>query len=294
MNKQKYLSRGAVVLCLLLLMLAGGCKKKAPMTPPPPPPPPPPAAAPTATLSASPTTIERGQSSTLSWTTTGATAVSIDQGIGDVSTSGSRSVSPSSSTTYTLTAKGEGGSTTATARITITAPPPPPPTPRPVVTETLEEAFAKNVRDVYFDYDKSDIRDDQKSTLADAAASRSNGTRSTATPKVARRVRGDATDPLDRVAYDPSDNMTRAEPEETASYFVDLPASPRLAVPPRLPITPRPIPDVRRLSVREAVRALHGAGFRVRVVAAASSGTLPAAGTMAAPGTLVQLTRPLE
>lgn len=170
MNKQKYLSRASVILCLLLLMLAGGCKKKAPVAPPPPPPPPPPAAAPTATLSASPTTIERGQSSTLSWTTTGSTGVSIDQGIGDVSTSGSRSVSPSSSTTYTLTAKGPGGSTQATARITVSAPPPPPPPPPPVVTETLEQAFAKNVRDVYFDYDKSDVRDDQKSTLADAAS----------------------------------------------------------------------------------------------------------------------------
>ena len=123
MNKQKYLSRASVILCLMLLMLAGGCKKKAPVAPPPPPPPPPPASAPTATLSASPSTIERGQSSTLSWTTTGATSVSIDQGIGDVSTSGSRSVSPSSSTTYTLTAKGEGGTTPATARITVTAPP---------------------------------------------------------------------------------------------------------------------------------------------------------------------------
>jgi peptidoglycan-associated lipoprotein len=170
MNKQKYLSRASVILCLLLLMLAGGCKKKAPIAPPPPPPPPPPASAPTATLSASPSTIERGQSSTLSWTTTGATNVSIDQGIGDVSTSGSRSVSPSSSTTYTLTAKGEGGTTPATARITVTAPPPPPPPPPTRPSKTFEEEFTENVRDVYFDYDKSDVRDDQKSTLADAAS----------------------------------------------------------------------------------------------------------------------------
>jgi peptidoglycan-associated lipoprotein len=170
MNKQKVLSRVPVVLCLLLLMLAGGCKKKAPVATPPPPPPPPPPAAATATLSANPATIERGQSSTLSWTTTGATSVSIDQGIGDVSTSGSRSVSPSSSTTYTLTAKGEGAPATAMARITVTAPPAPPPPDRPIVTETLEQGFAKNVRDVYFDYDKSDIRDDQKSTLSDAAS----------------------------------------------------------------------------------------------------------------------------
>ena len=169
MNRQKYLSRASVILCLLLLTFAGGCKKKAPVAPTPPSPPPPPAAMPTATLSANPATIERGQSSTLSWTTTDATNVSIDQGIGDVSTSGSRSVSPSASTTYTLTAKGPGGTTPATARITVSTPAPPAPPP-PVVTERLEDAFTRNVRDVYFDYDKSDIREDQKSTLTDAAS----------------------------------------------------------------------------------------------------------------------------
>ncbi|HXN76482.1 MAG TPA: PASTA domain-containing protein, partial [Gemmatimonadaceae bacterium] len=54
------------------------------------------------------------------------------------------------------------------------------------------------------------------------------------------------------------------------------------------------IPDVRGLSVRAAVRAIHNAGFRVRLIGASSAGTLPAAGTIAAPGTLVQLSRPLE
>jgi peptidoglycan-associated lipoprotein len=168
MNKRKSLSQASVILCLLLLILAGGCKKKAPVAPTPPPPPPPPAAAPTVTLSANPTSIERGQSSTLTWSSTNATNVSIDQSIGDVSTSGSRSVSPSSSTTYLITAKGEGGTETATARITVTAPPPPPPAPTPV-TETLDDLFPKRVRDVYFDYDRSDIRNDQQSTLSEAA-----------------------------------------------------------------------------------------------------------------------------
>lgn len=169
MNKRKVLSQTAAIVCLLLLMLAAGCKKKAPVMPPPPPPPPPPAAAPTVTLSANPTTIERGRSATLTWSTTNATNVSIDQGIGDVSTSGSRSVSPSSSTTYTITVKGEGGTQTANARITVTAPPPPLPPPPPVRGPSVEELFNQSVRDVYFDYDKSDIRDDQKSALSDAA-----------------------------------------------------------------------------------------------------------------------------
>jgi peptidoglycan-associated lipoprotein len=74
-------------------------------------------------------------------------------------------VSPTESTTYTLTAKGPGGSTTATARVTVTQPPPPPP-PKPQVREiTDEEDFARNIKDAYFDYDKSDIRPDAQQVL---------------------------------------------------------------------------------------------------------------------------------
>jgi hypothetical protein len=83
---------------------------------------------PTAAISANPSTIEQGHSSTLSWTTTNSSTISIDQGIGNVSASGSRSVSPASSTTYTLTAQGMGGGSTAsaTARITVMPPVPAP------------------------------------------------------------------------------------------------------------------------------------------------------------------------
>jgi len=138
----------------------------------------------------------------------------------------------------------------------------------------------------------------EKSTLAETQDHPSANSASARGVRFARASRGDATDPVDRTSYDPSDNLTPPEPQEgTASYVVDLPASPRSRViAPTAPIalTPRAIPNVRGLSVREAVRALHGAGFRVRLITAPSSGTLPAAGTMAAPGSLVQLTRPLE
>lgn len=93
-------------------------------------------------------------------------------------------------------------------------------------------------------------------------------------------------------SYDPNRNVTaRAATEATTSYLVELPSS--LKSPPA-PILPRAIPDVSGLSVREAVRALHHAGFRVRLLGASTLGTLPAAGSMAAPGTLIQLSRPLE
>jgi len=159
----------------------------------------------------------------------------------------------------------------------------------PVTQIVLRAALA--ARDAALD--REGLAASEKSTLAESAVGPSKAA-STSAPRLARE-RGDATDRLDRAAYDPSDNMTpRAMPEETAPYIVDLLASPRPAAAPRAALTARPIPDVRWLSVREAVRTLHSAGFRVRVVTAASSATFPAAGTMATPGSLVQLTRPLE
>ena len=88
------------------------------------------AAATTVTLTALPTTIGPNGSSVLTWSSTNATAVSIDQGVGAVTplASGSVTVKPTQTTTYTITATGAGGSVTATATVTVTATPPPVPT----------------------------------------------------------------------------------------------------------------------------------------------------------------------
>jgi peptidoglycan-associated lipoprotein len=146
-----------LVFILGAIMMLGACKKKAAPPPPPPPLPPP---APTASLSANPNSIEKGQSTTLTWQTTLATDVSID-GIGAVQPNGSQQVTPADSTTYHLVAKGAGGTQEATARVTVnTAPPPPPP---PSATE--EELFAQRVKDIYFDYDSDAIRPDQQTSL---------------------------------------------------------------------------------------------------------------------------------
>jgi len=79
---------------------------------------------PTATASVMPTSITQGSSAMLSWSTTNATSVTIDQGVGTVSASGSRTVSPSVTTTYTVTAANGTSSATATATLTVTVPPP--------------------------------------------------------------------------------------------------------------------------------------------------------------------------
>ncbi len=153
-----------IVFALCVVMTLGACKKKVAPAPPPPPPPPPPA--PTATLSANPNTIQKGQSTTLTWQTTNATDVTVE-GIGSVQPNGSQQVTPEDSVTYRLTAKGPGGTQEATARVTVTPPPPPPPPPAPAPSD--EEVFAQNVKDVFFDYDKADIRADQQAALtADA------------------------------------------------------------------------------------------------------------------------------
>ena len=115
----------------------------------------------------SPDTIQHGQSATLSWQTSNATDVSID-GVGAVQPSGSQQVTPTDSTTYHLTAKGSGGTQDATTRLTVTPPPaaaaPPPPSP------SEEDLFGQSVKDIYFEYDKSDIRADQQSAIqADVA-----------------------------------------------------------------------------------------------------------------------------
>lgn len=84
--------------------------------------------APTCTLSANPDAIDEGGSSTLSWNTSNATSVSINQGIGAVGARGNRSVSPAADTTYTLTATGAGGRVTCADTITVTSVQPDAPT----------------------------------------------------------------------------------------------------------------------------------------------------------------------
>src|SRR6266853_6932838 len=146
-----------LVLAMSAVLVLGACKKKA--APPPPPAPPPPA--PTASLSANPNTVQQGQSTTLSWETTGATDISID-GIGAVQPNGSQQVTPADSTTYHLTAKGPGGTQEATARVTVNAPAAPP---APTASATEEELFSQTVKDIFFEYDKFDISPDQQAAL---------------------------------------------------------------------------------------------------------------------------------
>lgn len=150
------------LLAVLATVLSTGCAKKVAKAQPPATPPAPPS--PTATLAANPTIIQQGQQTTLTWQTSNANEITI-AGIGALPASGSRTLTPNASTTYTLVAKGPGGSSDASARVTVNA---------AVATVTAgpsnADLFAKNVRDVFFDYDKSNIRSNQIGTTEGNAA----------------------------------------------------------------------------------------------------------------------------
>lgn len=77
-------------------------------------------------FSANPPAISVGQSSTLSWSVSGATNLSIDHGVGTVAGS-SLIVTPAATTTYTLTATNASASVMATATVTVNPVLPPPP-----------------------------------------------------------------------------------------------------------------------------------------------------------------------
>ena len=70
-------------------------------------------------FTASPSPINQGQTSALSWTTSGATSLSIDNGVGSVTGLTTTNVTPAQTTTYTLTATNAGGSTTRQVTVTI-------------------------------------------------------------------------------------------------------------------------------------------------------------------------------
>jgi len=176
MNERRlYVSKIVMLLLVLSLVLfAAACKKKVPPPPPPPPPvvtppappPPPPARATINSFTAEPSTIERGQSSTLSWSISNATDMNISAGIGAVQSQGQRQVFPNATTTYTLTARGPGGMDTRSVTVTVSTPPPPPPPP-PAAPPTLSstELLERQAQDAYFDFDKSDIRSDAREAL---------------------------------------------------------------------------------------------------------------------------------
>jgi len=156
---------GLLLGVVAFVAFAGGCKKQV-ASHPPTQAAPQPTAQPTVTLNASPTSVKSGDTVTLSWTSTDATDLDIEPGVGKVVAQGTTPVNPTQSTTYTITATGPGGTATADARITVGAAPVETP---PSGNQNLSELFEQNVKDAYFDFNKSDIRGDARDNLAKTA-----------------------------------------------------------------------------------------------------------------------------
>lgn len=157
-------------LAVAAILLVGACEKKyvpiAPLEATPPPAPP----IPTARFTATPATVHPGEAVQLEWSTQYATYVSIYP-VGEVDFRGRRSVVPSGSTVYSLTALGPGGTYRSTLEVTVIGEPPaPPPAPAPTVERgpSERELFERNVKDVFFAYNRYDLRP------ADAGVLRAN------------------------------------------------------------------------------------------------------------------------
>jgi peptidoglycan-associated lipoprotein len=156
----------SVTLLFGFVTLAGfvaGCKKQV-ATRPPTSAPAPPAAQPTVTLDASPASISAGGTSTLSWSSTSATDLDIEPEVGKVAPQGSTPVMPTRSTTYTITASGAGGSATASARVDVGGAAPPSRN-EGTAAPNVSELFEQNVKDVFYELDKSDLRPDGRDVL---------------------------------------------------------------------------------------------------------------------------------
>jgi hypothetical protein len=106
--------------------------------------------------------------------------------------------------------------------------------------------------------------------------------RSAAATRVARDSTGAARgDSLRAAAVLADDDSASATP-----IVATLPLPVRTSASPR---APRPVPDVRGLTLRAAALALHSAGFRVELGDGAPGLTIPAAGVVAPAGSLVRL-----
>jgi peptidoglycan-associated lipoprotein len=167
----------AVTLAVLVLFAAGCAPKKVAVAPAPPPqpggvvPPPTPGAPVVNSFTAEPSTIEPGQSSTLRWSISNATDMTIDRGVGAVQSQGQRQVFPRASTSYTLTVRGPGGMDSRSVTVEVsTAPPPPPPPGVRTPQLTGEQILSQQGQDAFFDYDMSEIRADGRAALTSDAA----------------------------------------------------------------------------------------------------------------------------
>ena len=99
-----------------------------------------------------PDSVQKGQCSTLTWSSSNATGATLDPGIGSVSTNGSKQVCPDSTTLYRLGVSGDGASGSASTTVTVT------------------HVVDKLALHVNFDFNKATIRKGEDAELQKAVA----------------------------------------------------------------------------------------------------------------------------
>ena len=118
------------------------------VAPAPPPVAPPPPATPSANVTITPTSITKGETANLNWTSQNASKCEIQPAIGSVQPQGTVSVTPADNSSYILTCEGIGGVATSTATIAVIPP--------PVVK--VAKLCSPAVVNIQFDTNKSDIK----------------------------------------------------------------------------------------------------------------------------------------
>jgi cell division protein FtsI (penicillin-binding protein 3) len=148
----------------------------------------------------------------------------------------------------------------------------------PITRAVLEAAVA--ARDAALD---RNMLATQRRSQADSALTLAQATRARAAAP-SRSARGREPDDRERDSAALAARSARETPR--LSYVVSLMAEPADV---KLELPPRPVPAVTGLTLRDAVRALHGAGFRVALSPGSSGATDPAPGTLLHAGSTVRL-----
>lgn len=138
--------------------------KPAPVVAPAPAPVPP---APAVNMSVTPSSVTKGETATLSWSSKNATNCNIEPGIGSVQPQGSMTITPADNVAYTLTCNGDGGTANSTAKVAVILP-------APVVVVPPAAAPAPKlcspaVINIQFDTNKADIKPQYRDELKNLA-----------------------------------------------------------------------------------------------------------------------------
>ncbi len=119
-------------------------------------------------FNAEPQILTAGQSSSLRWSIVNATNIEITPAIGPVQANDGRVISPPETTTYTLKASNVAGAVEASVTVTVSRPPPPVSSSKEDVA-TGVNLLNEQLRDVHFDYNEAEIKEQERAVLeADA------------------------------------------------------------------------------------------------------------------------------